>query len=62
MIFPINLTIFLGGRSLSWTGAREVARHVLSFLPSLRELRFQFVKISLIIEHKLEEVFVGKGG
>ena len=47
---------------MSWTAAREVARPVLSFLLSLRELRFQFVKISLIIEHKLEEVFVGKGG
>ena len=29
---------------MSWTAAREVARPVLSFLPSLRELRFQFLK------------------
>ena len=47
---------------MSWTAAREVARPVLSFLLSLREPRFQFVKMSLNIEHKLEGVFVGKGG
>ena len=32
---------------MSWTAAREVARHVLSSLPNLREPRFQFLRMSL---------------